>query len=126
MSQINNHPGDCPKDFALATGVSDEQVAEQMEKILASRHFRQAKSLEKFLRFVVNKKLAGGENELKNSNLIILASMRFQTLAKELPYPSHFAISESSSSAVINLHPQADEPASYGGPHSSRCCCAPR
>jgi len=33
-----------------------------------------------------------GWQDLKNSNLIFLSSMRFQTLAKELPYPSDFVI----------------------------------
>lgn len=56
-----------------------------------------------------------GWNELKNANVIFLSSMRFHTLAKELPFPSDFEIAHGIASKVINLHPQVGEPSSYGG-----------
>lgn len=56
-----------------------------------------------------------GWNELKNSNVIFLSSMRFHTLAKELPYPSDFAIHSGIDSTVINLRPAAGEQMQYGG-----------
>jgi hypothetical protein len=42
-----------------------EQIRAQTERILSSKHFRQAASLERFLRHVVEKTLAGAEQELK-------------------------------------------------------------
>lgn len=56
-----------------------------------------------------------GWNEMKNSNIIFLSSMRFNTLAKELPFPSDFAISPGVASKLVNLHPQSGEPSTYGG-----------
>jgi hypothetical protein len=56
-----------------------------------------------------------GWNELKNANVIFLSSMRFHTLAKELPYPSDFVIHPGISSKIVNLHPRAGEPETYGG-----------
>ncbi|HEY6402876.1 MAG TPA: hypothetical protein VI479_15770, partial [Blastocatellia bacterium] len=58
-----------------------------------------------------------GWDEVKNSNIIFLSSMRFQTLAKELPYPSDFVIDQASTrAAVINLRPAAGESSTYIGP----------
>jgi hypothetical protein len=48
-----------------------------------------------------------GWNEMKNANIIFLSSMRFQTLAKELPYPSDFVINPGITGRVINLRPGA-------------------
>lgn len=45
--------------------INAERVNRQVELVLDSKHFRQARSLEKFLRYVVTKKLAGEESELK-------------------------------------------------------------
>ena len=56
-----------------------------------------------------------GWNEMKNANVIFLSSMRFHTLAKELPYPSDFVINPGIASAIINLRPGAGESATYGG-----------
>lgn len=56
-----------------------------------------------------------GWGELKNANIIFLSSMRFHTLAKELPYPSDFSIDPGISSKIVNLRPRAGEPAAYGG-----------
>jgi len=56
-----------------------------------------------------------GWGELKNANVIFLSSMRFHTLAKELPYPSDFAIHPGISSKIVNLHPRLGEPETYGG-----------
>lgn len=56
-----------------------------------------------------------GWNEMKNANVIFLSSMRFQTLAKELPYPSDFVINAGTSARVINLRPGAGESETYGG-----------
>jgi hypothetical protein len=56
-----------------------------------------------------------GWGEMKNSNVIFLSSMRFHTLAKELPYPSDFDINPGVTGTVINLRPRAGEPESYGG-----------
>ncbi|HEU0174746.1 MAG TPA: hypothetical protein VFV58_10825 [Blastocatellia bacterium] len=57
-----------------------------------------------------------GWNEMKNANVIFLSSMRFHTLAKDLPYPSDFVINQGTrGAAIINLRPAADESATYGG-----------
>jgi len=56
-----------------------------------------------------------GWNEMKNANIIFLSSMRFQTLAKELPYPSDFVIDQGIKSTIVNLRPGAGEAATYGG-----------
>lgn len=56
-----------------------------------------------------------GWGELKNANIIFLSSMRFQTLAKDLPYQSDFAVSPGKSAKIANLRPQAGESATYGG-----------
>ena|GEM_PF-217191 len=53
-------------------------------------------------------------DEIKNANIIFLSSMRFHTMAKELPYPSDFAINPGISSGISNLHPKPGEPAIYG------------
>lgn len=59
-----------------------------------------------------------GWNEMKNANVIFLSSMRFQTLAKELPYPSDFVINPGIKSTILNLRPGAGESATYGGDKS--------
>jgi hypothetical protein len=48
---------------------SAEQIQQQLEGILSSKHFRQAKSLERFLRYVVTKQLSGEEDSLKEYTL---------------------------------------------------------
>ncbi len=60
-----------------------------------------------------------GWNEMKNANVIFLSSMRFQTLAKELPYPSDFAIGSGVTSAITNLRPAPGESTTYGGGEDS-------
>lgn len=58
-----------------------------------------------------------GWQEVKNSNLIFLSSMRFHTLAEQLDYPSDFVIRASGvSGTVVNLRPAAGEQAEYGTP----------
>ncbi|MGH9940535.1 MAG: hypothetical protein ACREAM_30195, partial [Blastocatellia bacterium] len=72
MSQPNIH-GEIRPEFGLEVwqgdqeppGLSAARIQRQMDLILGSKHFRQAKSLENFLRYVVARKLAGAENELK-------------------------------------------------------------
>src|SRR5262245_60704920 len=49
--------------------VSASEILGQTQRILASRHFRSAKSLERFLRHVVEKKLNGQENSLKEYSI---------------------------------------------------------
>jgi hypothetical protein len=56
-----------------------------------------------------------GWDEMRNANVIFLSSMRFHTLAKDLPYPSDFVINPGIKHTIINLHPQAGEAATYGG-----------
>jgi hypothetical protein len=56
-----------------------------------------------------------GWNEMKNANVIFLSSMRFHTLAKDMPYPSDFVINPGIKHAIVNLRPEAGEAASYGG-----------
>lgn len=56
-----------------------------------------------------------GWNEMKNSNIIFLSSMRFHTLAKELPFPTDFVIAPGVAGRLMNLHPQEGERAGYGG-----------
>jgi hypothetical protein len=55
-----------------------------------------------------------GWNELKNTNVIFLSSMRFHTLAKELPYPSDFSLSSGIDKAVYNMNPREGEEHRYG------------
>lgn len=52
--------------------------------------------------------------ELKNTNVIFISSMRFHTLAKELPFPNDFAIQAATQGQIINLHPQPGEKRFYG------------
>jgi len=56
-----------------------------------------------------------GWNELENKNVIFLSSMRFHTLAKELPYPSDFTINPGIDKGVYNMNPQEGEERRYGG-----------
>lgn len=58
--------------------ISAEQIQQHLELILCSKHFRQAKSLEKFLRHVVAKKLAGEEGELKEYSIGVEVFQRGQ------------------------------------------------
>lgn len=43
----------------------EAEIRAQTERILASKHFRQAASLERFLRYIIEKSLAGASQELK-------------------------------------------------------------
>ena len=54
-----------PDDAAIP----QNEILEQMERVLASRHFCSAKSLERFLRHVVQKKLSGEENLVKEYSI---------------------------------------------------------
>jgi hypothetical protein len=56
-----------------------------------------------------------GWDEMKNANVIILSSMRFHTLAKDLPYPSDFVINPGIAHTIINTRPQVGEASTYGG-----------
>src|SRR5215813_9397116 len=56
---------DLSRSHQAAPEPSAAEIKRQMEIILDSNRFRQAKSLEKFLRYVVARKLDGAENELK-------------------------------------------------------------
>jgi hypothetical protein len=56
-----------------------------------------------------------GWNELENTNVIFLSSMRFHTLAKELPYPSDFTINPGINKAIYNMNPREGEERLYGG-----------
>lgn len=47
--------------------LTNETILAQMERVLASRHFRQTRTLDKFLRHAIAKTLAGLESELKES-----------------------------------------------------------
>ena len=55
-----------------------------------------------------------GWQEVKNSNLVFLSSMRFHTLADELGYPNDFAINPDVQGVVINRRPQPGEEKEYG------------
>jgi len=56
-----------------------------------------------------------GWQEVKNSNLIFLSSMRFHTLAEQLEYPNDFVIkADGVSGTVANLRPAPGEQAEYG------------
>lgn len=52
--------------------------------------------------------------ELKNTNVIFISSMRFHTLAKELPFPNDFTIQTATQGQIINLRPQPGEKPVYG------------
>jgi len=54
-----------------------------------------------------------GWDDLKDCNLVFLSSMRFHTLAKELPFPTDFVISEDTEAHVINLRPGPNEEPEY-------------
>ncbi len=58
--------------------ISPEQIQQHLELILCSKHFRQARSLEKFLRHVVAKKLVGEEGELKEYTIGVEVFQRGQ------------------------------------------------
>jgi hypothetical protein len=74
-----------------------------------SRFFwQQARDLQ-----VARSRLVGWQ-EVKNSNLIFLSSMRFHTLADELGYPNDFAINPDVQGVVINRRPQPGEEKEYG------------
>lgn len=51
------------------SAIPQNEILVQIERILGSRHFRSAKSLERFLRHVVQKKLSGEENLLKEYSI---------------------------------------------------------
>lgn len=58
-----------------------------------------------------------GWQDLKNTNLIFLSSLRFHTLMDELGYPSDFSIHRDKSLArIINERPGPGEETSYGMP----------
>jgi hypothetical protein len=61
---------------------------------------------------VARNRLVGWE-QVKNSNVVLLSSMRFHTLADELDYPSDFAIAGDANGNVINKRPRAGERAVY-------------
>jgi hypothetical protein len=61
---------------------------------------------------VARNRLVGWE-EVKNSNVILLSSLRFHTLADELAYPTDFVIAAGPNGDVINKRPQAGELAAY-------------
>jgi hypothetical protein len=63
---------------------------------------------------VSRNRLVGWE-KVKNHNIIFLSSMRFQTLAHQLGYPSDFVINKGSKQHIINLRPQLGEQAEYQG-----------
>src|SRR5215510_11823265 len=50
---------------SIQAEIEPEKINQHLEMIVGSKHFRQAKSLERFLRHVVAKKLAGEDGELK-------------------------------------------------------------
>ncbi len=52
------------------------QIQHQMEQILSSKQFRQAKSLERFLRYIVTKKLTGEEDYLKEYTIGVEVFLR--------------------------------------------------
>jgi hypothetical protein len=64
-----HHTNDQRPTGAGHPDLSDAQIVAQTERILASKHFRQAASLARFLRYVVERKLAGAEEELKEYTL---------------------------------------------------------
>ena len=49
--------------------IPSPQILQQMERILSHPQFRQAKSLERFLRYVVTKTLVGEADQLKEYTL---------------------------------------------------------
>lgn len=58
-----------------------------------------------------------GWQDLKNTNLIFLSSLRFHTLMDELDYPTDFTIHRDTTSArIINKRPAPGEESSYGQP----------
>lgn len=75
---------------------------------LARFFWQQARDLQ-----VARSRLVGWQ-EVKNSNLIFLSSMRFHTLADELGYPNDFAINSGVQGVVINRRPQPGEEKEYG------------
>jgi len=57
--------GKIQRQESIQAEIEPEKINQHLEMIVGSKHFRQAKSLEKFLRYVVAKKLAGEDCELK-------------------------------------------------------------
>ncbi|MDX2031758.1 MAG: hypothetical protein SF339_13880 [Blastocatellia bacterium] len=67
---MNPPPPDRPEQREQDEGrPSPEQIMQQLRAILASRHFRQARSLEKFLQYVIIRTLAGEADQLKEFTL---------------------------------------------------------
>ena len=56
-------------DMGAEHSPTREEIETQLTSVLASRHFRQARSLEKFLTFVVNRSLAGETDRLKELSI---------------------------------------------------------
>lgn len=60
---------DQPANENLSPAIAPERIHTQLERILTSKHFRQTRSLDKFLQFIVEHTLTGDECELKESLL---------------------------------------------------------
>lgn len=73
-----NHTEKIQHPESVEVEVEPETINQHLEFMLSSKHFRQAKSLEKFLRHVVAKKLAGEENELKEYTIGVEVFQRGQ------------------------------------------------
>lgn len=54
-----------PIDEKLSSAIPADRIQAQLERILTSKHFRQTRSLDKFLQFVVEHALTGDQGELK-------------------------------------------------------------
>jgi hypothetical protein len=67
------------------------------------------------LRLNISRSRIVGWQNLRNTNLIFLSSVRFHTLLDELGYPTDFAVRRDDTSArIINLKPATGELPSYG------------
>jgi hypothetical protein len=64
-------PGDSGDDFAPGAAVAATAVREQLERVLASSHFRNSKRYPALLRFVVERTLDGRSGELKERNVAV-------------------------------------------------------
>jgi hypothetical protein len=60
---------DLPAHKNLSPAITPDQIRAQLERILTSKHFRQTRSLDKFLQFIVEHTVTGDACELKESLL---------------------------------------------------------
>ena len=57
--------------MGFRTSISGQEIARQVERILASPEFRNSETLKRFLRFVTEQEVAGREEQIKESTIAV-------------------------------------------------------